>query len=155
MRNLLLFLFILICFGLQAQTGLFAKLRSVISLTHPEINIDDKILALNLWSIDDAGSREANKSFDKAYSVYEFAKLKGGTRGIVVVAVNKDNLSGMATITFGKDGIRKVISLGIESFSEIDFKSLSNIIFDSSGNEIHKNLNSAEIFSSVNQLITR
>lgn len=155
MRNLVIIVSVLLSSGFRSQTDLYAQLKNVIRQTNPEISMEGKLLAFNTWSIDDPSSREANQSFDRTYSVYEYAKLKGGPKGIVVVAINKDNLSSMATITYTKDGIRKVISVGIENFNGADFKELSNMIFDSSGSVIYKNLPASKIFSSVNQLITR
>ena len=152
MRNLIIIFSVLLSAGYRSQTDLYSQLKKIIHQTHPEINTDGKLLALNSWSIDDPASREANKSFDRTYSVYEYAKLKGGPKGIVVVAINKDNLSSMATITYTKDGIHKVISLGIEKFDGTDFNLVSNMIFDSSGSLIYKNLPSSQIFSSVNQV---
>ncbi|MES2681300.1 MAG: hypothetical protein V4635_15500 [Bacteroidota bacterium] len=155
MRNLIFTFSVLFCVSLNAQTDTYARLKNLIRQTHPEIITEDKLIAFNVWSAGDMESREANKSFDRAYSVYEYAKLKGGPRGIVVVTINKDNLSGMATIAYTRDGAHKLISVAAESIEGMDLQARSNAIFDSSGNEIYKNLPASKIFSSVNQLITR
>lgn len=138
-----------------AQTNLYQSLKKVIQVSHPEINMNDKLLAFNVWSVNDQESREANKSFEKAFSVYENAKLKGGLKGIVVLAINKDNLTSSAAIVFTKDGNSKIISVKLEDVVGMDASAPLNAVYDSNGNEVYKNLNTAVIYSSINRLITR
>ena len=90
-------------------------------------------------------SREANKSFEKTYSVYEYAHLKGGSKGLIVISFNKENLSSTAVITYNKDGISKIIPFKLSDLESLD-ESTSNLVFDSAGNEIYKNL-SLKIFT--------
>jgi hypothetical protein len=154
MRNLLLTITLLFCLSSKAQNDTYARLKNIIRQTHPEIITDDKLLAFNVWSVNEPESREANKSFDKVNTVYEYARLKGGLRGVVIVAINKDNLSGMATVAYTRDGIHKLISLPAADLEGMDLSN-SNMVFDSSGNEVYRNLPSSQVFSSFNQLITR
>lgn len=136
-----------------AQADLFQELKKIIKETHPEMNLEDKLIAYNVWSIDNAESREANKAFEKAYTVYEKAKLKGGSKGIVVVSVNKDNLSSEAMIISSRDGIAKVITVKL---SEVDrIAAHNNGVFDAQGQEVYKDLSSQTVFSSIHKLITR
>jgi hypothetical protein len=138
-----------------AQTDLYTTLKKTIEFSGPEINMDNKLIAFNVWSTDDEQSRETNKNFEKAYTVYEHARLKGGRRGILVVLVNKDNLSGTAVITLHKDGVTKCISVKAEDIPEISATANKNMVFDSSGNEVYANLPAASVFSKIQQLITR
>src|SRR5688572_26035977 len=86
----------------NAQTNLYFKVRELLQITHPEISLDGKLISVSVWSVDNQESREANKSFDKAYKVYYGAKLQGGLNGLVSIAVNTDNLSSVATISYQK-----------------------------------------------------
>lgn len=138
----------------QAQTDLFASVKRIITETHPEINLENKLIALNVWSLDNPESREANKSFEKTYGVYENAILKGGRKGLVVLAVNKDELTSEAVITLKKDGVTKTISVKLSELGGID-AAATNVVFDKDGHEVYKNLSAPNIFSSINHLITR
>ena len=138
-----------------AQSNFHQSLKKAVQKNHPEINMDNKLIAFNCWSVDDQESREANKSFEKAFSVYENAKLKGGLKGIVVLAINKDNLTSSASIVFTKDGNTKIVSLKLEDVESMDVNAPSNAVYDSSGNEVYRNLNPSVIYNSINRLITR
>ncbi len=138
----------------SAQTSLYQNVKKLISDTHPEINLENKLIAFNVWSIEDAESRETNKEFEKAYSVYEHARLKGGSKGIVVISVNRDNLSSGAVITYTKDGITRMIPFKWTDLEGIE-QGVSNCVFDSTGNEVYKNLSVPNVYSSINHLITR
>jgi len=155
MKKILL-TFSFIAFGLfsQAQNDLFKTLKQIIIEIHPEIGLENKLIALNVWSVDDMDSRETNKSFEKAYGVYEHAVLKGGRKGIIVLAVNKNELSSEAVIMLTKDGITKMISVKLSEIAGLD-GNITNIIYDSEGHEIYKNLSAPNVFSSINHLITR
>lgn len=146
----------LITMGLfsQAQNDLFTSLKKVISETHPEINLDNKLIAMNVWSLNNSESRETNESFEKAYIIYEVAILKGGRKGLVVLAVSKDELSSEAVITLKKDGVTKMISIKLSELKGLD-SATSNIVFDSDGHEVYKNLSSPNVFKSIQHLITR
>jgi hypothetical protein len=142
-----------LCFS--AQTELYQKIKKVIIETHPEIITDNRLIALNVWNVSDLDSREANKNFDKAYKVYEYAKLKGGVKGMIAVAVNTDNLSNVATIAFTKDSVTKLISLKAEDLNASEIQGIKNIVFDSSGEIVYKDLPPKKISEMINQLITR
>jgi hypothetical protein len=148
---------ILLVFTLMtnAQATVFFKVKEAINLTHPEINLENKLIALTIWSVGDAESRETNKSFDKACKVYELAKLKGGSNGIVAVSFNKENLSSMASIAFQKDGITKVVALKLEDVPELNGAQFSNMVFNSDGVLVYKDLPASKVFESINNLITR
>jgi len=155
MKKLLLsFSFAALTLAGTAQTSLYQNVKKLISEIHPEISTENKLIAFNVWSIEDPDSREANKSFEKAYTVYEHARLKGGSKGIIVIAVNKNNLTSEAVITFAKDGIIRMIPVKWTELEGIG-QGLNNCVFDSSGNEVYKNLSAQNVFSSINHLITR
>ena len=138
----------------SAQVSLYQNAKKLLSETHPEISTENRLIAINVWSETNTESREANKGFEKTYSVYERARLKGGSKGIIVIAVNKDELTPTAVITFTKDGISKLISVKLSDLEGIDANT-TNVVFDSNGNEVYKNLSAPNIYSSINHLITR
>lgn len=139
----------------QSQSKVFNALRLCISQQHPEIDFSEKIIAFNVWQIDDKESRDKNKQFEKAMSVYRDAKLKGGRKGLLVVLVNTSNYASDATIVLHKDGIT-VCLISDESFNA-DFLSYpsKNGLFDVSGNIIAENLSTDSIYPTVQSLITR
>jgi hypothetical protein len=141
-------------FGGYSQTSVYQNLKTLLQETHPEINTTDKLIAYNIWSVNDAESREANKGFEKAYKVYESALLKGGKKGIIMVSFNKENLTSDAVITYTKDGIVKVIPYKI-SETTLSEAPISNAVYDSTGNEVYKNLSADKIYTAIKHLITR
>lgn len=156
MKKLLLLLVLSsFCYLSKAQVNLYFKVREVIQTNHPEINLDGKLLSVNIWSLDNQESRDANKSFDKAYKVYEGAKLKGGPRGIVSIAVNIDNLTSTASIAYQKDNVTKLLSFKLDDISDLKNPGFSNIVYDSKGFMVFQDLKSGDIFQSINSLITR
>ena len=98
---------------------------------------------------------DLNKAFEKVANTYEFAHLKGGLKGIVVLLINKDNLSSLANISLSKDGIKKSINLKLSDLKQHNSDLPSNIIFDSNGKIIYNNLEAINVFEKINQLITR
>jgi len=156
MKKLFLLFCLLICGCYsQAQTDILTSLKKVIHAQHPDIDFENKIIAYNIWSINNAESREANKSFQKAVEVFGNAKLKGGSSGIIVVSINSENLSPEAIITFGKDANAKLISAKEEDVIGLRRSSPSNVVYDALGKEVAKNLSSSQIFPAINNLITR
>lgn len=144
-------LFLTFIVKVNAQTDLYLKIKSQLKNEHPEINLENKLIAVSFWSPDNSESREANKDFNKAYKMYEFAKLKGGFKGIVCLAVNKTGEN--ASIILNKDGVNKVITLnGIDAKN---YSTVTNVVFDSQGTEVFKNISHEQIFESIHNLITR
>ncbi|MDP1802877.1 MAG: hypothetical protein Q8L81_16060 [Bacteroidota bacterium] len=150
MRKLaLLCLFIAFNSFLSAQSDLYVKVKKAMQEDHPEINLENHLVAVNIWSANNQESREANKQFNKNYSIYEFAKLKGGLKGLICVSINKEGES--AAVLLSKDGATKLIQLNSVEVTATP----SNFVFDDQGKEIYKNIPSEKIFESINKLITR
>ena len=140
---------------LSAQSNLNFEVKNLIYSQYPNTNIENTLLAINFWSVSDSKSRDLNKAFEKVANTYEFAHLKGGLKGIVVLLVNKDNLSSLANISLSKDGIKKAINLKLSDLKQHNSDLPSNIIFDSNGKIIYNNLEAINVFEKINQLITR
>ena len=154
-KNIFTGFIILNTFLLSAQSNLNFEVKNLIYSQYPNTNIENTLLAINFWSVSDSKSRDLNKAFEKVANTYEFAHLKGGLKGIVVLLVNKDNLSSLANISLSKDGIKKAINLKLSDLKQHNSDLPSNIIFDSNGKIIYDNLDAINVFEKINQLITR
>lgn len=150
MKKHVLFLLLLVSFLGKAQVNLFKQIKEAIALENPKINFDEKLLALNVWQASDSESREANKEFERMYKIYEFAKLKGGLKGVVVAQLNISDET--ASIILNKDGIVKLIPIKMDIG---ELKSRKNVVFNSNGDLVYENLQSQTIFKSFLNLITR
>lgn len=152
-KHLFTALLLLGFYGTEAQTGLYAKLRLLIQQKAPEMLLDNKLIAVHVWSCDNADSRIAGQSFEKAFEVYRAAKLKGGSKGLVVVGVSADNLNPEATIVLQKDGITRTIA--VKSNELVDMAGIRNMVFDAYGNEVYRDLEPSQPYASIQKLITR
>ena len=154
-KNIFTGFIILNTFLLSAQSNLNFEVKNLIYSNYPNTNIENTLLAINFWSVSDSKSRDLNKAFEKVANTYEFAHLKGGLKGIVVLLINKDNLSSLANISLSKDGIKKSINLKLSDLKQHNSDLPSNIIFDSNGKIIYDNLEAINVYEKINQLITR
>ena len=154
-KNIFTGFIILNTFLLSAQSNLNFEVKNLIYSQYPNTNIENTLLAINFWSVSDSKSRDLNKAFEKVANTYEFAHLKGGLKGIVVLLINKDNLSSIANISLSKDGIKKSISIKSSDLKQHNSDLPSNIIFDSNGKIIYNNLEAINVFEKINQLISR
>jgi hypothetical protein len=142
----------------KAQSSLFIKISSAISVQKGS-PLENKLIALNVWSAENKASRNLNTEFDKVGKIYEYARLKGGPSGIVCVALSLDQDKVKVEVALQKDGITKLINFTNEDKDLV--KALENkpagynILFDKGGNIVYENLKEGTVFSSVNQLITR
>jgi hypothetical protein len=139
----------------QSQNDLQQKIKQLIQEKHPELDLSNKLIGCVIWSIKDEESRNQNKSFEKTVNVFEHAKLKGGSKGIVILSVNRENLNSEATLVLENDHILKLIPLKLEELNGLNKSSVQNIVFNSDGIEVYRDLPSSQIFSSINKLITR
>ncbi len=159
MKPIYVTLFVLGTLFSKAQTSLYNKLSSFLNSQTKEVLIDQRLIAINVWSSTDKNSRDLNTDFEKAYKVYEYAKLKGGNKGVIVLNINLDNNSVNGDITLKKDGISKIIAIpsgSSEILKELKGKSSGyNIVFDSNGNMVYENLAAGSVYESIHKLITR
>lgn len=158
MKGLYISIFVLGTLICSAQTNLYNKLNSFLTNQTKEVAAN-RLIAVHVWSANDKNSRDINTEFEKAYNVFEYAKLKGGNKGIIVLNVNLDKDAVNANIIAKKDGVTKTITIPGDN-SDI-LKALKdkpagyNIVFDSNGNMVYENLATGNIYNSIQQLITR
>lgn len=139
--------------GLKAQNSLYNKLTEMIN--EKGIATNNKLIGVTVWSINNKEERNNNLAFDKAMRVYEFAKLKGGEKGLVMVSVCRNGWNGETTIVFNKDGNTKLIPLDNTNAIEPELLPTSNLLFDCQGNMLYNNLKADEVFTAIHKLITR
>jgi hypothetical protein len=158
LKKIFLFLFASIAFCATAQTASFADVRTLIQSQADGIDLNNRLVALQVWSVNSPESREQNKAFDKTFTTFEWAKLKGGKHGIVCITVCIDP-SSSATIAFTKDGITKLKTISKQDVAYLtSLQSLNasyNVVFDANGQKVYESLPSGKIYSSIQQLITR
>lgn len=158
MRCLFIGIILLFASALLAQNDLYHHLNSFISNQTKE-KTENRLIAVNLWSLNDKTSRELNLEFEKTYKAFEYAKLKGGYKGIIVMNLNLDNDVVSADITLKKDGISKLIKVSLESTDILlalqGKTSGYNIVFDEKGNLVYENLKPGTVFNTIQKLITR
>lgn len=164
MKSIYITIFVLGALFSKAQTSLYNKLNSFLTSQTKEVLVNQRLIAINVWSASDKNSRDLNIEFEKAFKAFDYAKLKGGNKGIIVLNINIDsnkniNSTSNANIILQKDDITKVIKVPNDYFEilkEIKGKSSGyNIVFDSNGNMVYENLAPASVFKSIQQLITR
>ncbi len=151
----LVFGLFLMNFSAKAQQPSYNELLSIVQSKLPSLDVYNKIVVLNVWSATNNDSRETNKEFDKAYKLWEFAKLKNGNKGVVIISCNVDDAT-TANIATTKDGIKQLINLNKADYSFLNnLTANTNIVYDNTGAKVYENLSSDKIFNSFNQLITR
>lgn len=156
MKRLIIYSVLLVsCLFAKAQNPTYNQLLSIVKAKLPNIDLSNKIIAFHVWSAGNNASRETNKEFDKVQKLYEYAKLKNGTKGIVVVSCNVDNVT-TGSITAGKDGIANVVSINKNEYSVLSNVSAgTNVVYDNTFSKIYENLSADKIFNTFNQLLTR
>lgn len=152
MKSITIAILLFLAGNIFSQEDLFKKIKKQLKEDHPEMNIENKLIVVNVWSVNDPKSREANVQINKAYTSYEFARLKGGSKGMVGVLFCEDSDVSTATIILHKDKVLKPIVINNDKY--FNLQGISNIIFDSNGSVVKKNTTS-DIFEEIHQLITR
>ena len=151
MRRVALMLLIFLSVKFVAQENLFMKVKERLKAEHPELKLDNKLIVINVWSAQDKQSRDLNGELNKAYTIYEYAKLKGGSRGMIGVMISTDEDFNLNEVALTKDNNSKNVAMVSNG---LNVSGLKNIIYASDGSVIQKNIDSG-LFQKVNQLITR
>lgn len=152
----LVFGLVLTSFLAKAQDPSYKQLVLIVQSKLPTLDVYNKIVAINAWSVSDAASRKTNIEFNKSYKLWEFAKLKNGPKGAVVISCNTDSDATLANISITKDGITKLIQVNKNDYDFLKNVSAgSNVVYDNTGAKVYENLTSDKVFNSFNQLITR
>lgn len=146
-------------FGQSAST--YNQVISFLHQAHPEVSTENKLIALCVWSSDNAASRETNKAFKSLHDTYQGAILKDGRKGMVFISVCADRNEVTYSIALQKDGIKDCITYCdfkgpheglIKSF---DLGAAANVVYSGKGELFFKNLDQTNAKSSIISLLTR
>jgi len=155
---LLIFCLGFLIFNLSAQTLDYNSLVSYIKNNTKE-NPTNKIISVNIWSLNDQASREANIDLNNTAFIYKDAKLKNGSKGMIGISICLDNDEVGNNITLKKDGINNLIRINasdITNLISLNGKTSGYTVgFDSNGNLLFENLQNTTFLNSIRNLITR
>lgn len=152
MKKTLIMAFVLFTGLCSAQNEIYQKVSSFIKQNNSSLIVQNKILVVNFNNPDQTSDKGVYSSLEKAGSVYEVAKLKGGRNGVVCVTVVKD---AQAEITLNKKGYEHILVINGEQLGKLETAGIDNVTFNDKGEVVYKNLESTKIYEAINQLITR
>jgi hypothetical protein len=160
-KSLLLFAIFTIL-SVRGQTSQYDLAVSLIKRVDKSANLENKMILISFWTINDADSRERNKEIERVSKIYEKAKLKGGSAGVYFYnfCIDEDQLR--YTISLKKDSINSSSNYiqNKEEFniinSTFELKNQPNVfLFDSKGNVVSKSFAKKDVFTQLLNQITR
>lgn len=143
------------------SAGTYNQIIAFLHQTHPEVITENKLIALCVWSSDNAVSRETNKAFKSLHDTYQGAILKDSRKGMVLISVSADKDEVAYTIALQKDGIKDCITYcdfkgpGDGLIRSLDLGAASNVVYSGKGELFFKNLDQTNAKSSIISLLTR
>jgi hypothetical protein len=150
MRKITSLVLLLFAGYIGAQTERVGKIKEMLQGQFPALVLEDKLLFVasevngKTYSIDELSE------LNRTAGVYEFAKLKGGSKGLICVLIVKDS---SREIELNKNGISKVLKLKIPQGNPIELE--KPVFVQADGSEKIQALDEVKIFKTVNALITR
>jgi hypothetical protein len=150
MKKISIILLFLWCKAITGQSEGVSEVRNAMNNKYPTVSHEGKIIFIASELNGKKYAPEELKELEKTATVYQFAKLKGGLKGIICLLLVKD---ASREVELNKLGIEKVMKLQEKDLSSIDLKTA---MFVSSDGQVTPYLpNNINIFSMVNSLITR
>jgi hypothetical protein len=154
----ILFLFVLSS-GIKSQVNNGLEIRNKAMFAVSDINLENKILFINVWKSDNLESRENNKEFTRVSKIYEQAKLKNGLKGVCYINISLDDPT-MWRISLKKDSIDTKYSFEnssgkYNSLTELFDNKTGNIVIGSNGEVLGNNIKKEDCFILFRSLITR
>ncbi len=145
---------------LTAQNFSGNDIRNVSLDLIPELNLQNKVLFINVWQSSDIASRENNKEFLRVSSIYEKAKLKNGAAGVAFINLSIDSELYNWIISTKKDSL--ISNYNLENTTG-KYKSLANyfdgktgnMIIGNDGTIIARDIKKEDCFNLFKSLITR
>jgi len=148
MKNIIYILFTLFSVNVFGQQALYNKVNEVlVNKGFNSTSLDNKLTAISYYN----GSVNLAKELDKTMSVYQYAKLKGGKKGIVVVMI-VDNID--QQIQLEKLGYTHSIKIVKSELGDV-IPDVTTVVYNSDGQVVLKDKKEGEVYTSVQQLITR
>ena len=157
---LLIVSFGFIHFSGNAQTLNGTEIRNTALELIPELDLQNKILFINIWQSSSVESRENNKEFLRVSDIYYKAKLKNGVKGVAYINICLDNELYNWVLSTKRDSI--VSKYNLENSTQ-KYKSLVNyfdgkpgsLVLGNDGDLISKDLKKEDCFKLFLSLITR
>lgn len=144
-------LILLLCAGyIGAQTNRAEKVKDILQVQFPALVLEDKLIFVASEVNGKTYSMDELSELNRTAGVYEFAKLKGGSKGIICVLIVKD---ASREIELNKNGISKVLKLKMPQGNSIELE--TPVFIQSDDSEKVNGLDDVKIFKAVNALITR
>jgi hypothetical protein len=136
-----------------------SELRNKVLLSVNDINLENKILFVNVWKSDNPESRENNREFARVSKIYEQAKLKNGLKGVSYINISLDDPA-MWRIALKKDSIDTKFSLEnsngeYNSLVELFNSKPGNVVVGNDGEILGTNIKKEDCFILFRSLITR
>lgn len=160
LKSIALALFaILISNYVQAQVS-GNDFRNSVSELIPQVNLENKILFINVWQSSNIDSRENNKEFLRVSNIYQAAKLKNGNKGVAYINLSLDKDAYMYIMSVKRDSVSTPFTFDNTTGKYNDLAKLfgdftGNVIVGSDGNIIAKDIKKENCFSLFRSLITR
>lgn len=157
MKKVFLLPLLMCCLGnsLAQNSETLYTIKELIRIQFPQVETENKLIAINIWSPSDNESRACNQAFENTFNTFKDARLKGGQRGLILVLLVKENLDPTAFTLLKKDGVQCALVYSLSDAGNPSLFKYKNAVFASDGEVLYKNLYSDNIFSSVQSLITR
>lgn len=160
-KIILLCLFLTGLHGFSQSAGTYNQIIAFLHQAHPEISTENKLIVLNVWSSDDAASRETNKAFKGLHDTYDGAILKDSRKGMVFISVSTDKDEVTYTIALQKDGISNCVTYcdfkgrydGV--IKSLQLGAANNVVYSGKGELLFGNLDHTNARSSIISLLTR
>lgn len=126
----------------------------------PEVNLENKILFINVWQSSNLESRENNKEFLRVSNIYQGAKLKNGLKGVVYVNLSLDKDTYMWMMSIKRDGIASSYNLEnttgkYDALAKLFGDFTGSVVVGSDGKIIAKDVKQDKCFPLFLSLITR
>lgn len=146
--------------SLNAQAFSGTEIRNTSLELVPELDLQDKILFINVWQSGSIESRENNKEFLRVSDIYYKAKLKNGVKGVAYINICLDTELYNWVLSTKRDSI--VSKYNLENSTD-KYRSLvkyfdgkpGSLIIGTDGTIISKDLKKEDCFKLFLSLITR
>lgn len=134
--------------------------RNTVASLLPDLNLENKILFINVWQSSNIAARENNKEFLRVSNIYQAAKLKNGSKGVVYINLSLDKDTYMWMMSIKRDSIVSNYNLEnttnkYESLSKLFGDYPGSVIVGSDGTIIAKDIKKENCFTTFRSLITR
>jgi len=134
--------------------------RNAVAGLLPDLNLDNKILFINVWQASNIDSRENNKEFLRVSNIYSVAKLKNGSKGVAFINLSLDKDLFMWMQSVKKDSVASNYTLDntsakYEAITKLFGDFTGNVIVGADGNILAKDIKKENCFTFFRSLITR